>query len=147
MKVAVAVHGRFHAFELAEHLYREGMLAQLATTYPAFVARRFLPVGVPLATAPWIEAIRRAHAALGIGPAPDLFIARAFGRFSARHLPEAEALVTWSGASVEAIAAAKRRGMFVALERGSTHIVFQTEILRTPQRAWAARSISVWKTI
>ena len=139
MKVAVAVHGRFHAFELAGHLHREGLLAQLATTYPAFVARRFLPAGVPLATAPWIEAIRRAHAALGIGSAPDLFIARAFGRFSARHLPEADALVTWSGASVEAIAAAKRRGMFVALERGSTHIVSQTEILRAAHARWGVR--------
>ena len=138
MKVAVAVHGRFHAFELAAHLHREGMLAQLATTYPASVARRFLPAGVPLATAPWLEAVRRLHGWTGIGPPPDAMIARAFGRFSARRLPEADALVSWSGASVEAIAAAKRWGMFVALERGSTHIAAQGEVLREGYARWGA---------
>lgn len=136
MKVAVSVHGRFHAFELATHLHREGMLAQVATTYPAFVARRYLPAGVKLATQPGLEAIRRLHRALGIGPSPDFFIARAFGRFSAQHLPDADVLVGWSGASLEAVAEAKRRGMRVALERGSTHIVAQTEVLREAHARW-----------
>lgn len=136
MKVAVSVHGRFHAFELATHLHREGMLAQVATAYPAFVARRYLPAGVKLATRPGLEAIRRLHRALGIGPSPDFFIARAFGRFSARHLPAADILVGWSGASLEAVVEAKRRGMRIALERGSTHIVAQTEILREAHARW-----------
>lgn len=89
MKVAVAVHGRFHAFELAARLHRAGLLAQLATTYPAFAARRFLPPGIKLATAPGLEAIRRIHAVVRVGPSSDVFIARAFGRFSVRHLPDA----------------------------------------------------------
>jgi len=136
MKIAVATHGRFHAFELAGCLQRAGVLVQLATTYPAFAARRFLPPGTPIVAAPWLEAVRRAHAWTHMGTSPDFMIARAFGRFSARHLPDADALVTWSGASVEAIAEAKRRGMKVVLERGSTHIVRQGEILRDGFGRW-----------
>ncbi len=136
MKVAVATHGRFHAFELAGYLHRVGVLSQLATTYPAFVARRFLPAGAPIATAPWLEAVRRAHGWTRIGPSPDFVIARAFGRFSARHLPDADMLVTWSGASVEAIDVAKRRNMTVVLERGSTHIAHQSDVLREGFARW-----------
>jgi glycosyltransferase involved in cell wall biosynthesis len=136
MKIAVATHGRFHAFELAGCLRRAGFLVQLATTYPAFIARSFLPPGTPIVAAPWLEALRRAHTWTGIGSSPDFMIARAFGRFSARHLPDADALVTWSGAGVEAVAEAKRRGMTVVLERGSTHIVRQSEILRVGFGRW-----------
>jgi glycosyltransferase involved in cell wall biosynthesis len=136
MKVAIAVHGRFHAFELAGYLHRAGYLAGLTTTYPAMVARRFLPPGVPLTTAPWLEILRRAHGWTGLGPPPDFTIARAFGRFSARHLPTADVLVSWSGASVEAIAAAKHRNMLTVLERGSTHIAHQSEVLREGYARW-----------
>ncbi len=61
MKVAVAVHGRFHGFDLARGLHERGCLSQVATTYPAIVARRFLPRPIRLRTAPWLEAWRRLH--------------------------------------------------------------------------------------
>lgn len=129
MKVAVSVHGRFHAFELAGELFRRQMLAGLATTYPAWAARRFLPAGVPLATAPWLEVLRRLHGRLG-GPSPDALIARRFGAFAAAHLPrDADILVGWSSASLEAAQEARRRGMAVVIERGSTHIVHQNAVL------------------
>lgn len=128
LKVAVCVHGRFHAFELAAELHQNGALAQLTTTYPAFIARRFLPTGLPLRTAPWLEALRRLHGRFG-GPSPDALIGAAFGRFAARTLPDADVLVGWSGASLEAIREAKRRGMAVVVERGSTHIEHQQSVL------------------
>jgi glycosyltransferase involved in cell wall biosynthesis len=129
MKVAVAVHGRFHGFELAGQLRRHGLLSRLITTYPAFAARRFLPAGTPLATLPWLEMVRRAHAKLGLPGRPDLFIASHFGRALAADLPAADVLVGWSGATLEAIKPAQARGMKVVLERGSTHIGHQTEVL------------------
>jgi glycosyltransferase involved in cell wall biosynthesis len=129
MRIAVAVHGRFHAFELAGHLHARGLLAGLLTTYPAFAARPLLPPGVPLLTRPALELWRRLHARLGLPGSPDLGVARAFGRFAARRLPECDLLVGWSGASLEAIRAAHARGIKVVLERGSTHIAHQTELL------------------
>ncbi|CUW38094.1 Glycosyltransferase [Magnetospirillum sp. XM-1] len=129
MKVALCVHGRFHAFELAGELSRHGCLAQLATTYPAMVARHFLPEGVALRTAPWLEALRRLCGKLGVAT-PDHLIARRFGAFAAATLPQgADILVGWSGASLEAVREARRRGMAVVIERGSTHIVHQNAVL------------------
>ena len=130
MKVAIAVHGRFHAFDLARGLHTRDALSQVATTYPAFVARRWLPAPIRLSTAPWLEAWRRLYGRVPLLPAPDPALAVAFGRFAARTLPEgADLLVGWSSASLEAIPAARSRGMRVVIERGSTHIQHQTEIL------------------
>lgn len=126
MKVAVAVHGRFHGFELAGQLAAHGLLSRLDTTYPGFAC----PLGLPLRTLPWLEVLRRAWPRLRLPGNPDLFIARLFARSLAAHLPEADILVGWSGATLDAIAPAQARGMKVVLERGSTHMAHQTDILR-----------------
>lgn len=136
MKVAVSVHGRFHGFDLAAALQRRGLLAGLLTTYPAFAARRFLPAGTPLATAPWLEAARRLWGPLRLPGRPDVMIARRFARFAARHLPECDLLVGWSGATLEALAAARARGIKVVVERGSTHIDHQNDILAEAYARW-----------
>ncbi len=136
MKVFVSVHGRFHAFELAGGLHRRGLLERVLTTYPAFAARKIMGPDVPLRTVPRLEAWRRLHPKIRLGPQPDLAIARAFGRFAARSLrgTRADLLVGWSSATLEAIAPAKDSGLKVVIERGSTHITHQTEILRDEYR-------------
>lgn len=131
MKIAIAVHGRYHAFDLAAGLARQGCDVQVATTYPEFVARRWLPPAVALRTAPLLEAWRRLHArfpALALNPEPRLHVA--FAKFAARTLPDrADVFVGWSSACLEAIEPARARGMKVAVERGSTHILHQKEVL------------------
>lgn len=134
--VTVAVHGRFHGFDLAAQLHRRGLLARLLTTYPAFAARRFLPADIPLATIPWLEALRRLWPVLRLPGRPDTRIARGFARFAARNLPPCDLLVGWSGASLEAMAEAKRRGIKVVLERGSTHMDHQSEVLAEAHARW-----------
>lgn len=131
-RIAVAVHGRFHGFELASELHSRGALCRLYTTYPTPVMRRFVPQALQLSTAPALELWRRFHRKTGLGPSPKIRLERAFARFVARRLPEAEAcdvLVGWSGATLEAIEAAKRRGLKVVIERGSAHIEHQRDIL------------------
>lgn len=136
-RVAIAVHGRFHAFDLARGLAERGRLSQVATTYPALVARRFLASPIRLRTAPWLEAWRRLHGRVPLVPPSDPGVAKAFGRFAARTLPhDANVLVGWSGATLEAIAPAHARGMRVILERGSTHIRHQTRVLTDEYRRY-----------
>ncbi|MBC7952363.1 MAG: glycosyltransferase family 4 protein [Rhodospirillaceae bacterium] len=129
MKIAIAVHGRFHGFELAGELHRRHLLAGLLTTYPRFAVRRFLPPDVPISCAPWLELLRRLHGRWPVGPSPDVFIGAAFARFTATHLPKADVLVGWSGATLEAMAPAQARGMRVVIERGSSHIAHQAQVL------------------
>lgn len=130
MKVNISVHGRWHAFELANGLHRRGVLKRLATTYPAIVARRFLDPGIELRTRPLLEIRRRIYDRWGLGSKPDLEIAEAFARFAARTMiADADILVGWSSATLEAIAPAQAAGMKVVVERGSTHIRNQIRIL------------------
>ncbi|EME69131.1 glycosyltransferase [Paramagnetospirillum caucaseum] len=136
MKVSVAVHGRFHGFDLAAQLHRRGALARLITTYPAFAARRFVPADLPLATVPWLEAERRLWSLLRLPGRPDTDVARRFARFAARHLPECDLLAGWSGASLEAMEEAGRRGIKVVIERGSTHMDHQSEVLAEAYARW-----------
>lgn len=136
MRIGVAVHGRFHGFDLAVHLHGEGFLERLDTTYPAAVARRFLPAEVRLRTHPSLELLRRAWPRLSLPGRPDLFIATRFARALAADLPMADLLVGWSSATLEAIAPAQARGMKVLLERGSTHIVHQTRVLAEAHAGW-----------
>lgn len=140
-RVAIAVHGRYHAFDLARELSDAGALVQVATTYPAFAARRFLPAGVRLATRPWLEAWRRLSGRVPLVPPPDPGISKAFAKFAARTLPQdANLLVGWSSATLEAIAPAHAQGMTVVLERGSTHIGHQTEVLEQAAREFSVPS-------
>ena len=130
MKVNISVHGRWHAFELANGLHRRGVLGCLATTYPAIVARRFLDSGVALRTRPLLELRRRIYDRWRLGSKPDLAIAKSFARFTARSMTsDADILVGWSSAMLEAIRPAHAAGLKVVIERGSTHIQNQMRVL------------------
>lgn len=130
LKVSIAVHGRYHAFDLARGLFEKGHLVQLATTYPRYAAQRFLPRGVPLRSAPRFEIWRRLAARFAFVPQADPGVSIGFGKFAARTLPDdAHLLVGWSSAICEAIEPAQARGMKVCVERGSTHILHQLRVL------------------
>jgi len=136
MKVTVSVHGRYHAFELAKGLSERGHLSRLLTTYPEFAVRRVTGAHLPIKSAPLLELRRRIYGRFGWGPKPDLLIARQFANFAANNLPESgDLLVGWSSATLEAIAPAKARGVKVIIERGSTHISHQTEVLKEAYRS------------
>ncbi|NQW00552.1 MAG: glycosyltransferase family 4 protein [Rhodospirillales bacterium] len=138
MKVTVSVHGRYHGFELAKGLYARHCLDQLLTTYPAFLARRWVGAGAPVKSAMALEIRRRLHARFGFGPRPDLQIARRFGEFARDHVSAtSDIFVGWSSASLEAITPARAAGAKVIIERGSTHIAAQTEVLREAYRHFA----------
>ena len=130
MRVAVSVHGRFHGFDLARELNTQNALAGLLTTYPAYLVRRHVGIVDTLATAPTLELQRRICQRLrGACADVDGRISAAFGAFSARHLPACDVLVGWSSATLEAIPVAHNRGARVVIERGSSHILHQTNVL------------------
>jgi len=130
MKITVAVHGRYHAFELARGLHAHGHLDRLLTTYPAFAVKKVTGANLPVSSAPLLELRRRLHGRFGFGEAPDFAIAEAFAKFTARNLaPHAGLLIGWSSATLEAIAPAQAMGTKVIIERGSTHIVHQARVL------------------
>lgn len=139
MKVTIGVKGRFHAFDLARELNRYGYLRRLITTYPIPQARKF---GIPrelINSIPFPEIADRLY---GMLPASvrkrynDQFaIAEWVDRLVERRLPrDTDIFVGWSSFSLRAIHRAKAYGAKTILERGSSHIEFQRDILQEEYR-------------
>jgi glycosyltransferase involved in cell wall biosynthesis len=144
MKITVSVHGRYHAFDLAKGLSKRGYLDQLLTTYPKFIARKVVGTDVSIKSMPLLELRRRMYSKLGIGGKPDLGIAKSFGNFSRQRIRvDTDIFVGWSSASLEAINPAQDLGSKVIIERGSTHIVSQTDVLRA---AYKELGLSFYET-
>ena len=131
MKVSVSVHGRFHGFDLARELNRYGVLGGLITTYPRFAVRPHLGAIDNLFTIPSLELRRRICQRFnGLCGDIDGRLAQSFAKFAAAHLPPCDLLVGWSSATLEAIPVARERGARVVIERGSSHVLHQTNLLK-----------------
>jgi glycosyltransferase involved in cell wall biosynthesis len=132
MKVAVASVGRFHAFDLARQMERLGHLTRLYTAYP-----RFKVDGLPAAkvsTFPWImgpATLAGRFGLPGLRERLNFSIIETFDRWMAERLAPCEVFHCLSSFGLESHRAARaRHGALTVCDRGSSHIVFQNEILR-----------------
>lgn len=127
MKIAIVVHGRFHAFDLARESIHRGHDVTLFTSCPAFWAQRF---GVPRKNVRSLAVHGLLNRGVGNGPW-EPFFNRWFGQWAARETARGkwDFIHSWSGVSEEIIAAERPRGIRVSLVRGSSHIRFQRAIL------------------
>lgn len=144
MNVTVSANGRFWAFELAAQLHRRGHLRRLVTSYPRFVADRYnVPVDRvksivvhEVATRAWGRTPARLRLALNAQPA----FSESFDRVAARYIPnDTQIFVGWSGVSERGLARSRGLGAVTVLERGSTHIEVQRDILREEYARWGSR--------
>ena len=135
MKVCVSVFGRFHAFYLAHQLHRQRSLHQLITTYPRFeVVKYGIPRGkissLPLpgvAERVWQRMPARLSAAIN----PQFWLHQQFDQSAARHISSgADLYVGWSSYSEQGLVRARRDGAVTVVERGSSHIEYQRDVLR-----------------
>jgi glycosyltransferase involved in cell wall biosynthesis len=136
MKVIVSCSGKFHAFALAEQLQNENHLLKLFTAYSSIKT----PWLVKLAKRVDKEAIPKQKIKSNIIIAVGLklynnphFWNNLFDRWVAFNLQftKADVFIGWSGMSLHSIKVAKKRGMLTIVERGSSHIEYQNEILKT----------------
>ncbi len=132
--VDISVSSRFWAFDLARELDAHGMLRQLFTGYPPFVASRFgLESEVfnsVLTQGPLERAFAWLHYRSIVQRRLDFPFSRRFDRIVARRLrPGANIFVGWSGQSLLALKRASALGMKTIVERGSAHIGWQRDIL------------------
>ena len=143
MKVVVTVGGQFHAFELARQLQLRGGLSRLITGYPRYKVRKYgLPpekvVSLPLGQVLYRGWLRLPPPLRGRGD-PAYLAGRLFDFQASRRLGPGDLLVGWSSFSLRSLREAKRRGMKTVLERGSSHILFQREILEEEYRRLGCR--------
>ncbi|MBI3591463.1 MAG: glycosyltransferase family 4 protein [Candidatus Melainabacteria bacterium] len=139
MKVTISCLAKFHALHLAEQLDKRGHLHKLLTSFysqkrlclpelrkdmekitPERVITNILPVlmGRLLNKIPFINRIGRFDYSIEF-----------FDKWAASQLNESDVVVVWSNAATHTLKATKRHAAISVIERGSTHILFQKEIL------------------
>jgi len=134
MKVTIAVNGRFHLFDLARELAKQDVLDRLITTYPSFWAHKY---GVPkgcVRSLLWLGIMERFYRKI-----PSVILKRldtqyyfhnAFDIISKRHISHSSSVfIGLSSSCINAIRAAKEYGIVTLVERGSSHMLYQRDIL------------------
>lgn len=144
MKVTISVKGRFHAFNLAKELQNKSHLERLITSYPVFEVPKYGIDRHKILSLPTHEVIERVWRKLpsklsDIGDARHLFC-ELYDRHVARKLSEgSDIFVGWSSFSLHSIRRAKQLGSITVLERGSSHIAHQRDILLEEYRRYGSR--------
>jgi len=134
MKVTVSVMGRFHGFNLAYELERRGHLQRLITTYPKFATRKF---SIPDSQVSSLFPIGAATRMLERLPSNQTLKDKAlhgliefYDRLAARLIPrETEIFTGWSSSTLHSLKRAKSLGSIAVVDEGSTHALFQKEIM------------------
>ncbi len=141
MKVTIAVHGKFHLFELTRELHSQGVLERLFTGYPRWkLGGENLPLE-RVDTFPWLMTPLMAAARWGLGQQVGMrrlqrMVASTFDHHVRRNLPDCDVLLAISGRGLVAGRAAQLRGIRYVCDRGSSHIAYQDRILREEYARW-----------
>lgn len=139
MKIAIVVHGRFHAFDLSKALLARGHQVTIFTNYPKWACKHF---GIAPANIKsfWLHGIcsrllEKLHQAFKI-PYPEARLHQMFGRWAARELKKEswDIIHCWSGVSEELLTALRYNSAFKLLMRGSAHIRTQTRLLEEEEK-------------
>jgi glycosyltransferase involved in cell wall biosynthesis len=134
MRITISVGGRWHAFYLAQQLLKKGFLANLITSYPKFEVKKY---GIPqefvrsiLITEIMSRGWSKLHHSIRNAYNPQFLIHEVFDRLAERKLNYSDLVVTWSSFGLRTMRKAKRLGAITVVERGSSHIAYQTDIMK-----------------
>ncbi len=142
MKVTLSVIGRFHIFNLAQQLLKRDALARLITSYPKFEVVKY---GIPRDKVRSIvskEILQRGWNKLPLFLRkvynPQYFIHEVFDILSSRSLVPSDIFVGGSSAALHSLKRARAIGMATVLERGSSHILYQDQLLEEEYKNYGA---------
>jgi glycosyltransferase involved in cell wall biosynthesis len=143
MKVALAVQGRFHAFDLGKAMLRRGHEVTVLTNYPRWAVERF---GFPRAQVRSFGShgalSKAAYGMLGarkVGPEP--WLNPLFGKWAAQELEgdHWDVIQAWTGVAEEVLRRPRDRNCLRLVMRGSSHIRVQDEILEQEEQRTGIR--------
>jgi len=134
MKVTVSVFGRFHAFNLAEQLFKQDALNKLITSYPAFEVVKYGIPGDKVTSLPVCELINRGWNK--VQPImknccnAEYLIAEFYDRLASMRFDQVDIVTGWTFSFLHTLRKAKSMGAITIVERGSSHILSQMNILK-----------------
>ena len=138
MKIAIVVHGRFHAFDLTRELLKRRHEVTLFTNYPKWEVKRF---GIPYdrTCSFWQHSVLFRifwflHEKVGF-PFPEPFLHKMFGRWAANQIRKEswDIVLCWSGIGEETFHALNGARTLKICHRSSSHIRVQARILKMEQ--------------
>jgi len=134
MKVTISVGGRFHAFYLAQQLLKRGYLNKLITSYPKFeVVKYGIPkdkVGSLVIKEVMGRGWEKAPHFLKKIFNPQYLIHEVYDTLASGLYTKSDLCVAWSSFGLHTIRKAKNMGARTIIERGSSHMLYQQEILK-----------------
>ena len=130
MNISIIVGGRFHAFNLAEQLNKNNNLKQLITSYPKFFVNQNYKISKDKIKSIIIKEIVQRSFFYNLLNLNDL-LTKYFDHKASQLIDfnNLDILIGWSSFSLNSFKKSKNKKCIKILERGSTHIDFQTEIL------------------
>ena len=131
LSISIIVGGRFHAFDLAEQLHKGQYLNNIVTTYPKFFLNKFNINRKKIISFFYIELFKRILKKLSniLRIDFDNFAFNDyFDKCSSELKYDSNIIIGWSGFSKRTFE--KNKDKLLVLERGSSHILFQNEILK-----------------
>jgi glycosyltransferase involved in cell wall biosynthesis len=144
MKTTVAVFGRFHAFYLAYQLQKHGHLDTLISTYPRFAITKY-GIESSLIRSIWnlellSRAWRRTPAWLKGDRNLQFWFREHFDRAAKHYVsPDSNLFIGWSSNCLYSLRRAKELGALTVVERGSSHMTHQTQILQEEYERWGLK--------
>jgi glycosyltransferase involved in cell wall biosynthesis len=134
MNVTVSVGGKFHAFHLSKELEKRKCLETLITTYPKFEVIKSGVSADKIISFPEVEVASRLFGKLPFilqkKYNPQYVLADYFDKRASKKIEEPDICVSWSSYGLHTIGQAKKKGAKTIIERGSSHIAYQTDLLK-----------------
>ncbi len=137
MKISIIVGGRFHAFDLAQYFNENKFLEKLITSYPKFyIKKNYQNIDIKkVDTIILKELINRLLGKVNFFK-KDFDVNDLSSKYFRKQASKLidynknDIILGWSGFSLDTFKKAQNYNCFKILERGSTHILFQNEILK-----------------
>jgi glycosyltransferase involved in cell wall biosynthesis len=137
VKVCIGSAGRFHTFDLARQMDRLSHLQRVYTAYPKWKVDC-----VPkqkLSTFPWLLVPQLALGRYGLRAGQETMnrlVIQTFDRWMARNLEDCDVFHGLAGFCLDSHEVAKSRGALTVCDRGSSHILYQDQLLTEEYRRW-----------
>lgn len=152
MKATISVFGRFHAFNLALQLQKRGYLHQLISSYPSFAIAKW-EIDAELVRSLWqIETLSRLWAKTPSFLKRDLNLQFWFHEnydLAARKFisEESDVFIGWSSLCLHSLRTARSSGAITVVDRGSSHMTYQTQILEEEYEKWGLKFTSTHPSV
>lgn len=137
MKISIIVGGRFHAFDLAQYLDENKFLEKLITSYPKFyIKKNYQNIDIKKVDSIIVKELLNRFLGKINFLKKDFDVNDLSSKYFRKQASKLidynknDIILGWSGFSLDTFKKAKNYNCFKILERGSTHILFQNEILK-----------------